>query len=223
MIAGQALSWLKNNWFFALIAIILGALVWVWLVKISKAVRDITNNWKSIRKSVKEQIKFNQEDLQRETNRRFGFSFLYPKTWDRKDPMNADGNTFVDPKNPEVSVVAWGEHAVSGETLEYWISEVLEKASLKAGYRLIRIVECSRHIMVWDEREGKWVPSWEQIEGGRLQYEYLERGKRKTIVEMLTQVEDTQFAVRCEAPSDLYPAYEKLFLALLAGFWVVKV
>jgi hypothetical protein len=48
------------------------------------------------------------------------------------------------------------------------------------------------------------------------------RGKRKTIVEMLTQVEDTQFAVRCEAPSDLYPAYEKLFLALLAGLWVVK-
>jgi len=45
------------------------------------------------------------------------------------------------------------------------------------------------------------------------------RGKRKTIVEMLTQVEDTQFAVRC---SDLYPAYEKLFLALLAGLWVVK-
>lgn len=220
MIANQALSWLRNNWFFALIPIILGAPFWV--AKISNAIRDIINNWKSIRKCVKEPIKFNSEYLKRATNLRFGFSFLYPKTWDRNSPQNIDGNTFVDPKNPEVSVFASGAHAVFCPTLEYWISEILKNASLKPGYRLIRIVESRRHIMTWDEREGKRVPGREQIEGRRLQYEYLERGKRKTILEMLTQVGDTQFAVRCEAPSDLYPAYEDLFVALLAGLWVVE-
>jgi len=217
--ADQVPSWLKNNWVFALIVGIV--VVLLWFSKISNAIRDIISNWKSISKSAKEPIKFNQEDLQREANQRFGFSFLYPKTWDRKDPMNADGNTFVDPKNPEVRMLSWGSYAVVCPTLEELVSEILKDAGDKLGYRLICNVESGKHMITWDEREGTPVEVREQIEGRRLQYEYIENGKKKTVLQILTQVQDRQFTVLCETPSRLYPAYEDLFLALLAGLRVL--
>lgn len=219
MIVDQVVSWLRNNWFFALIGLILGAIVW--LARASNAIRDIISNWRSITKSTQEPIKFNPEDLERETNPRFGFSFLYSKTWDREDPMNANGNTFVDPKNPEVRMSTWGAYGVVWPTLEELVSEILKDAGHKPGYRLIRNVESGRHMIAWQEREGTLVEFRRQIEGRRLQYQYIEGRKRKTVVEVLTEVEDKQFGVCCEAPSHLYPAYEDLFLALLAGLRVL--
>ena len=48
------------------------------------------------------------EKLEYGSNGRFGFSFLYPKSWDRRDPMNGDGNSFAHPKEPLVCMSTWG-------------------------------------------------------------------------------------------------------------------
>lgn len=44
------------------------------------------------------------EEFESNINSRFGFKFLYPKTWDRSDPMNNDGNKYIHPTNEKISI-----------------------------------------------------------------------------------------------------------------------
>ena len=66
--------------------------------------------------------RMSDQDLETEVNPRFGFSFSYPKTWDRVDPANADGSSYFDPKEPRVSFSAWGGYAVVSRTLDDYVS-----------------------------------------------------------------------------------------------------
>ena len=74
----------------------------------------------------------------------------------------------------------------------------------------------------WEKQNGVVVETSEQIEGRRLVYEYKEEGKKLTVMATFTQGDDIQYGLQCEAPSSLYPAYEKLFLLLVSSLRVLK-
>ena len=87
-----------------------------------------------------------QEDLELETNSRFGFSFLYPKNWDRRDPHGSDGNIYTHPKDSGIEMRAWGGYAVVSPTLENWFSRTMELETQKSGFRILRETESGRHV-----------------------------------------------------------------------------
>ena len=97
----------------------------LWFARIANALRDVVAFFKSLSKRPHDLVSFTPNDLEREVNPRFGFSFLHPKTWDRRDPMNADGNTYFDPKHQDVRMLAWGSYGVLYPTLDVWVSETL--------------------------------------------------------------------------------------------------
>ena len=55
--------------------------------------------------------RYSPADIGREHNVRFGFAFDYPKTWDRGDPHNVDGNMYLHPLDRQINVRVWGRFA----------------------------------------------------------------------------------------------------------------
>lgn len=162
------------------------------------------------------------QDLETEINTRFGFSFSYPKTWDRADPANADGNSYFDPKEPGVSLTAWGGFAVVSPTLDDYVSFSLHQAERHSGFKLLLDRESGRMLVGWDTLGSGSTETREQIQGRRIVYEVNDSSKRYTIMQVFTQVDSVQFSLRCRAPSSLYPAYQDLFLRLVSSLRVLS-
>jgi hypothetical protein len=155
-----------------------------------------------------------KEDLELDSNSRFGFSFLYPKNWDRRDPQGNDGNIYTHPKDPRIEVRAWGGNAVVHPTLDRWISSTIGIEAEKPGFRVLRSIESGQHVYYERQTDKSLVKARDQIAGRRIVYEYNEGSEAFTAMQVLTQVAETQFAIRCQAPSSTYPVYEDLFIVL---------
>ncbi len=154
------------------------------------------------------------EHLGLEINARFGFSFLYPKTWDRRDSENSDGNIYVHPKDERVEMRAWGGYGVVSPSLEEWVSWTLGHEAERPGYRLLMNRDSGRHVHYFTENDSEVVESRDQIRGRRVMYEIERDGRPITTMQVFTQFEDTQFAIRCQAPSPDFSRFEDLFITL---------
>ncbi len=160
--------------------------------------------------------------LNRQQNARFGFSFAYPSVWDRDDPVNCDGNSFRHPTDPRIEVRAWGSYAVVTRDLEAWIAWSIQNLEKEESFRLLSKVVSGRHVVDWGHgSRRKPLESREQIRGYRIVYQMQENGERFTYVQTFVQLDDTQFGVRCGAPSPLYSRYEDLFLIISHGFHIL--
>jgi hypothetical protein len=155
-----------------------------------------------------------QEDLELESNSRFGFSFLYPKNWDRQDPHGSDGNIYTHPKDSRIEVRAWGGYAAVYPTLDRWVSSTIDIEGEKPGFQILRNIESGQHVDYERQTEKGPVKARDQIAGRRIVYEYNEGSEEFTATQVFTQLAGTQFAIRCQAPSGSYPAYEDLFIVL---------
>jgi hypothetical protein len=121
-----------------------------------------------------EPYEFSQKDLVRTSNPRFGFSFLHPRTWDRKDPTNSDGHTFVNPMDNDTEIAAWGQFdVVEGSS---GMHDDTQKQLL--GYRLIEDVEKGMWLVDTKVVNGERKPVRTEIPGRRLKYEYDRDGKK---------------------------------------------
>jgi hypothetical protein len=152
--------------------------------------------------------------LQRESNSRFGFSFVHPFTWDREDPGNSDGNKFRHPTDPQVEMAAWGGYAVISPDLHSWVDRTIIFLGEKRGFQLLSRVAAGGHIFDWDEDEtsSKVVETRMQIEGHRIVYAYEEDGIHFTAVQTFLQYGITQIGLACRAPTDRFKSFEELFL-----------
>lgn len=152
------------------------------------------------------------DHLELEINSRFGFSFLYPKTWDRRDPHNNDGNVYVHPTDARTEIRAWGCYAVVSPTLEDWVGWTLRQETHRLGYRVITDRESGRYVHYFQGNGAK--VSREQIRGRRVLYEVAEDGIALTIMQIFAQFSNSQFAIRCQTPSSIFFRYELLFLTV---------
>jgi hypothetical protein len=177
----------------------------------------------SLTPKLAETVNFSEDDFSREANPRFSFSFLYPKTWDRFDPDNGDGNRYVDPVNPDVQCSFWGNLAVSSSNLEESVDWALSMAAEEPDFEMIANVESGRHQVSWMEINGEIQQSREQIEGRRVVYRSRPEGKTTVIsMHLFLHTGDREIHALCQSPESLFPAYQPLFLALLAEVRVLQ-
>lgn len=159
--------------------------------------------------------------LERESNPRFGFSFLHPRYWDRRDPDNGDGNAYCDPKDPRIEMLAWGGYAVVTHDLDAWVSQSLDWLKREEGFALLSNVPSGRHLVDFIESSGAVTECREQIEGYRLVYSVGFDTTQVTSMQTFLQYQDTQIGLLCRAPTSRYQEYENLFLVLSHGIRVL--
>ena len=151
--------------------------------------------------------------LERDSNPRFGFSFLHPAVWDRDDPANGDGNTFRHPKDPRIEIRAWGGYAVVSTDLSSWVAWTLEVDRKKLGFHLLTEVPAGGKLVDWElGHQDTPVKSTQQIEGCRILFQSEEEGAPFTSMQTFLQLDDTQVGLLCRAPSTSYGNFEDLFL-----------
>jgi len=160
-------------------------------------------------------------NFDREANVRFGFSFLYPREWDRKDPMNGDGNTYVNPKNPDVKILAWGSYAVLYENINEAVIKTIESMKREKKFKLLYDTESGRHAYSWEKENDEVAETREQVEGRRFVYQCFVDKKKITYMHLITQKDDIQFSIKCEAPSKAYSDYEDLFLHIVSSIHIL--
>jgi hypothetical protein len=153
--------------------------------------------------------------LQRESNPRFGFSFVHPAVWDRQDPTNGDGNTYRHPKDSRIRLAAWGQYAVVSPDLLSWVNWTIECLQRETGFCLLARVPAGGHMFDWEERTPSGATTLrQQIEGFRIVYQTEESGSPFTTTQTFLQYGDTQVGLCCSAPSIMYSHYEDLFLVI---------
>ncbi len=167
-----------------------------------------------------EKIAFSDADFAHDANSRFAFSFDYPKTWDRTDPANSDGNTYICPKNDFVTLRVWGSWsgALMGDaTTEEFLRQ-------KAKYNLVSKRESGKNYYEWNEIDDDVVETREQIPGIRMVYEYFDTDRKVKMRALLIETthNDRSVSLMCEAPANLYPSYEDLFLELGSRLRILK-
>ena len=165
-------------------------------------------------------VDFNEENFDKETNVRFGFSFLYPKTWDRKNPpTNSDGNTYIHPKDQDIKMYAWGN---------YIIEEVADLISVNPEYckrkkaRILLNVESGKNFDIWSKKNDVITMYREQLMGGRIVYQFKRDKKKITAIESITSLEETEYHILCEAPSNIFSKYEDLFIFLHSNLKILQ-
>jgi hypothetical protein len=160
--------------------------------------------------------------LMRESNPRFGFSFLYPILWDRQDPTNSDGNTYRHPRDPRVEMRVWGGYAVVSPDLYSWVEWTLGHCQKAENYRLVSRVPSGGHLIDWEHRLGSEpLKTRQQIEGERVVYQAEECGEAFTCMRTFLQFGGTQFAFLGRAPTSLYPDFEELFWTMASEFRIL--
>lgn len=160
-------------------------------------------------------------ELERTSNPRFGFSFLHPRVWDRKDPTNGDGNTFTHPKERDIEILAWGGYAVVSPEFDDWVEQVIEWESEKPGFVLVTNVASGGEMIDFVEGAGgSYEKVRTQIEGRRIVFRTGEGG-HLTQMRMFLQLADTQVSLACQAPTNIFEQYEDLFLKISKEIYVL--
>lgn len=157
------------------------------------------------------------------SNARFGFGFAHPKTWARKDPMNSDGNTFIDPKNPQVRYLVYGAWSVLemgeaenedklDENLLLTFLKNFEAELSQNKCRLLLKLESGTRLLKRDNVRGEPVL--------RFLLKYVCKGL--THFHTIAVYKKIQFHTLCIAPTAVFPLYEDLFLNLVAEFVIFE-
>ena len=225
----KVLNIIKNNYFFA-IALAIGFILGH-INNIISFIDVITKRRRLKNKLLNKYtpyVNFNKDNFEKETNVRFGFSFLYPKTWDRKDPpTNSDGNIYIHPKNQDIKMYAWGNYNIE-ESLEENIEEVDIPESFYAKYfkrkknHILLDVESGKNFDIWSKKNDEVSMYREQLMGRRLVYQFKRDKKKITAMHCSTSFADTKYNVLCEAPSNIFSEYEDLFIFLYANLKILQ-
>ena len=153
--------------------------------------------------------------LQRESNPRFGFSFMHPSVWDRQDPANADGNIYRHPEDFRIEIRAWGSYAVLVSDLHSWVEQTIKYLKVTPGFQLLTDVPSGLQVVDWvDNGKDGFTQIRQQVEGRRIAYVSEVDQEPFTSTQTFVQLDDTQICLLCRAPSASYRRYEDLFLII---------
>jgi hypothetical protein len=165
-------------------------------------------------------VNFNKDNFEKETNVRFGFSFLYPKTWDRKHPpSNSDGNTYIHPKNQNIKMLVWGCYYIEGITSLVLTSSRYNK---NKKVRIILDVESGKNHDIWSAEDDNLSMYREQLEGRRIVFQFERNKKKITAMESIATLENIEYHMLFEAPSKDFSKYEDLFIFLNSNLKILQ-
>jgi hypothetical protein len=221
----EVLNIIKNNYILA-IALVVG-FIFGQINNIISFLNSIIKIWRLKNKLLNKNtpyVNFNEENFEKETNVRFGFSFLYPKTWDRKDPpTNSDGNTYIHPKNQDIKMLAWGNYNIEESIEEVDNPESFYSKHFKRNkIRILLDVESGKNYDICSQQNGIDTLYREQLIGRRFVYQFKRDKKKITAMEFITSLEETEYHILCEAPSNIFSEYEDLFIFLYANLKILQ-
>lgn len=153
---------------------------------------------------------------------RFSFSFAHPVTWDRHDPVNGDGCTFVDPKDSRVSIAAWGSHASRDyEDFSEYVDELKERPKDDAS-KLLDSRPHGLHAFSWSKDGADTVETREDIPGLRLKHQFNESGIPYISHQIRALYDGIEYGICFRAPKSEIKKYEDLSLALISSLRIIK-
>lgn len=137
---------------------------------------------------------------------------MYPARWDRFDPANGDGNTFLHPKDEKTKVLAWGSYSL-GTDLNDESDRTLEYASRHKKYNLIKKTESGRHIRGEKTRS--------QIDGMRIEYSYKDKDNVYLFVmQSITYYKGITFSIMCQTKLKYKDQFNEDFLNIVGSLVV---
>ncbi|MCY9764398.1 hypothetical protein M5X06_08560 [Paenibacillus alvei] len=206
----QVLDWISNKTFFSII---------IFLSTISAIYTIITNHTKIVKLFLKllrkKELPKYLDVLERESNPRFGFSYLFPKHWDRVDPVNGDGNTYIHPENNKIKILVWGSYAVVWTELEELIKNTVNIESENKKFELYKKISSGKYVRTENSRA--------QIEGVRIEFSYYDEENEKiNFIQAFTQYKESQFCIRCQVPNKYYKTFYNDFLNISSSLYVIE-
>ena len=148
-------------------------------------------------------VRLNQSELKPAKNSRYGFSFQYPVTWQRQDPVNGDGLMAIGPE-PGLELVAYGALRTSGPSpddpfarLEYQARQVASGA---------RIVEAPIQ-----QNVTRFLPGGDTTETAGYRFVMEKEGGQGvpavTTVALTTTTNERDVTMLCNVPTQLAPRW----------------
>ncbi len=160
-------------------------------------------------------------NLKRSSNPRFGFSYMEPRTWDRFDPINGDGNRYVHPTKTDIIYIVSGIHEeLDEDEINTAIENHLNYLKKVKGFNLILSSPSGGYF--YDYTDANTIIE-QKIEGWRLKYKLTDRKSknRLTVLEFKCYYDGVCFTVYCRSPDKEYDNFEDFFLYLISEFRVL--
>jgi hypothetical protein len=168
----------------------------------------------SQRSATKDVVRLSPSELRPAKNSRYGFSFQYPVTWERQDPVNGDGLTAVGPE-PGLELVAFGALPSAGPSPADAFARLDYLGRQLADATGARLIEGPSQ-----QNVTRFLPGGgtSEVAGSRL---VIEREPREgvpavTSVALATTTSDRDVTMFCNVPTHLYPSYRGVCNQLLS-------
>jgi hypothetical protein len=150
-------------------------------------------------------VRLRTSELETATNARYGFSFQYPVTWERNDPVNGDGLAAIGPE-PGLEVFGYGSLPTPGpspadtfDRLEYLMRETVDATGA-------RVVDGPTQ-----QNVSQFLPEGEtsQLAGSRFITETSAANGEPamTSVVLVTTTRERDVTMQCQVPTVLYSRY----------------
>jgi hypothetical protein len=165
-------------------------------------------------------VQLEPSELRTAKNSRYGFSFQYPVTWTRQDPINGDGLTAIGPE-PGLELIAYGGLPVGGPSpadtfnrLDYLVRQLADET----GQRVIE--EPNQQNVTRFLRDGGTT----ELAGSRvvIERDAGEARPAQTSVALVTTTPDRDVTMLCNVPTSLYSTYRGACNQLLSTLTLTR-
>jgi hypothetical protein len=187
--------------------IAIGAAVLITLGGVLAGLRETVDLFNGPSQPPPKPVHFSAAELTTVGNDRFGFSFDYPASWERRDSLDGDGTTGIGPE-PGFELTAAGSYAVVGpkqllDRLDYLMD--LDMQVAKHGEQ---IGEPHQQNVTVELPEGEMT----QLIGTRyvVREQTSDDGETVDVTStvLAATTGDCDITIRCRVPTPLYPRYE---------------
>jgi hypothetical protein len=165
-------------------------------------------------------VQLDPSELKTAKNSRYGFSFQYPVTWTRQDPINGDGLTAIGPE-PGLELIAYGGLPVGGPSpadtfnrLDYLVRQLTDET----GQRVTE--EPNQQNVTRFLRDGGTT----ELAGSRvvIERDADEARPAQTSVALVTTTPERDVTMLCNVPTSLYSTYRGACNQLLSTLTLTR-
>jgi hypothetical protein len=165
-------------------------------------------------------VQLDPSELRTAKNSRYGFSFQYPVTWTRQDPINGDGLTAIGPE-PGLELIAYGGLPVGGPSpadtfnrLDYLVRQLADEP----GQRVTE--EPNQQNVTRFLRDGGTT----ELAGSRvvIERDAGEARPAQTSVALVTTTPERDVTMLCNVPTSLYSTYRGACNQLLSTLTLTR-
>jgi hypothetical protein len=163
-------------------------------------------------------VRLNPSELRTAKNERYGFSFQYPVTWQRADPVNGDGLTAIGPE-PGLQLLAYGRSPTFGPSADDVYSRL--------DYQVRQLAEGKRIVEEPNQQNvTRFLPGGDTTEASGLRFvmatDALGESPGTTTVALATTTRERDVELLCTVPTRLFARWRGACNQLLSGLTLTR-